>query len=173
MRESFGNQSTFWTLRRARQTQNHSLSRSLVTLSTRPKPWIRNSKSQVLPSEDEFPYTIRLESLITESCGSSSMASVCGGSLALFNAVRKSKRPTPILPAARPLPWTFRPESEGEFRRPGGGAALKRVSARARPLPRRAPARSLAQHLFNLEIILDTRRGRSRGYSGRITAREC
>ncbi|KAJ1467561.1 ribosomal protein S5 domain 2-type protein, partial [Baffinella frigidus] len=40
----------------------------------------------VLPSEEEFPYTIRLESLITESCGSSSMASVCGGSLALFNA---------------------------------------------------------------------------------------
>jgi polyribonucleotide nucleotidyltransferase len=39
-----------------------------------------------LPSEKEFPYTIRLESLVTESHGSSSMASVCGGSLALMDA---------------------------------------------------------------------------------------
>ena len=30
-----------------------------------------------VPGEDEFPYTLRVESLITESCGSSSMASVC------------------------------------------------------------------------------------------------
>jgi len=40
----------------------------------------------VIPSEDEFPYTIRLESLITESCGSSSMGSVCAGCLALYDA---------------------------------------------------------------------------------------
>lgn len=40
----------------------------------------------VLPTEDEFPYTIRVESLITESHGSSSMASVCGGCLALMDA---------------------------------------------------------------------------------------
>jgi len=40
----------------------------------------------VVPSEEEFPYSIRLESLITESCGSSSMASVCGGCLALYDA---------------------------------------------------------------------------------------
>lgn len=39
-----------------------------------------------LPSETEFPYTIRLESQIMESNGSSSMASVCGGSLALMDA---------------------------------------------------------------------------------------
>lgn len=39
-----------------------------------------------LPSEDDFPYTIRVESTITESNGSSSMASVCGGSLALQDA---------------------------------------------------------------------------------------
>jgi polyribonucleotide nucleotidyltransferase len=39
-----------------------------------------------LPSEAEFPYSIRVESLITESHGSSSMASVCGGSLALMDA---------------------------------------------------------------------------------------
>ncbi|MCH9633886.1 MAG: Polyribonucleotide nucleotidyltransferase [Chlamydiae bacterium] len=39
-----------------------------------------------LPSKTEFPYTIRLESQIMESNGSSSMASVCGGSLALMDA---------------------------------------------------------------------------------------
>ncbi|XP_026414367.1 probable polyribonucleotide nucleotidyltransferase 1, chloroplastic [Papaver somniferum] len=40
----------------------------------------------ILPSEDDFPYTIRVESNITESNGSSSMASVCGGCLALQDA---------------------------------------------------------------------------------------
>ena len=40
----------------------------------------------VLPSADEFPYTIRVVSEITESNGSSSMASVCGTSLALMDA---------------------------------------------------------------------------------------
>ncbi|KAH7522759.1 hypothetical protein FEM48_Zijuj07G0172500 [Ziziphus jujuba var. spinosa] len=40
----------------------------------------------ILPSEDDFPYTIRVESTITESNGSSSMASVCGGCLALEDA---------------------------------------------------------------------------------------
>ena len=40
----------------------------------------------VMPSTDEFPYTIRLVSDITESNGSSSMASVCGGCLALMDA---------------------------------------------------------------------------------------
>lgn len=39
-----------------------------------------------MPPEEEFPYTIRVESLITESHGSSSMASVCGGCLALLDA---------------------------------------------------------------------------------------
>jgi polyribonucleotide nucleotidyltransferase len=40
----------------------------------------------ILPSEKSFPYTIRVVSEITESNGSSSMASVCGGSLALMAA---------------------------------------------------------------------------------------
>ncbi len=40
----------------------------------------------VLPSPDKFPYTIRLVSDILESNGSSSMATVCGGSLALMDA---------------------------------------------------------------------------------------
>ncbi len=40
----------------------------------------------VLPPEDTFPYTIRVVSEVLESNGSSSMATVCGGSLALFDA---------------------------------------------------------------------------------------
>jgi polyribonucleotide nucleotidyltransferase len=40
----------------------------------------------VMPSQAEFPYTVRLVSEITESNGSSSMASVCGSSLALMDA---------------------------------------------------------------------------------------
>ncbi len=39
-----------------------------------------------LPNQESFPYTIRLESNITESNGSSSMASVCGGCLSLMDA---------------------------------------------------------------------------------------
>jgi polyribonucleotide nucleotidyltransferase len=48
----------------------------------------------VLPSKDEFPYTIRVVSEITESNGSSSMASVCGASLALMDAGVPMKRAT-------------------------------------------------------------------------------
>ncbi|NLX14507.1 MAG: polyribonucleotide nucleotidyltransferase [Phycisphaerales bacterium] len=44
------------------------------------------SLASVLPNADDFPYTIRLVSEITESNGSSSMASVCGGTLALMDA---------------------------------------------------------------------------------------
>ncbi len=44
------------------------------------------SLEAVLPSPDEFPYTIRLVSDVMESNGSSSMASVCGGTLALMDA---------------------------------------------------------------------------------------
>ena len=44
------------------------------------------SLKPILPSSDEFPYTVRIVSEITESNGSSSMASVCGGSLAMMNA---------------------------------------------------------------------------------------
>ncbi len=45
----------------------------------------------VLPSQEEFPYTIRVVSEITESNGSSSMATVCGTSLALMQAGVKTK----------------------------------------------------------------------------------
>lgn len=40
----------------------------------------------IVPDVDDFPYTIRVESTITESDGSSSMASVCGGCLAMMDA---------------------------------------------------------------------------------------
>ena len=47
----------------------------------------------LLPSKDDFPYTIRLVSEITESNGSSSMATVCGSSLALMDAGVPMARP--------------------------------------------------------------------------------
>ncbi|NEX94337.1 polyribonucleotide nucleotidyltransferase [Caulobacter sp. 17J65-9] len=47
----------------------------------------------MLPAADEFPYTVRLVSEITESNGSSSMATVCGSSLALMDAGVPLKRP--------------------------------------------------------------------------------
>ncbi|HLN07425.1 MAG TPA: polyribonucleotide nucleotidyltransferase, partial [Xanthobacteraceae bacterium] len=48
----------------------------------------------VLPQQHEFPYTIRVVSEITESNGSSSMATVCGASLALMDAGVPLRRPT-------------------------------------------------------------------------------
>jgi len=47
----------------------------------------------VLPAATDFPYTIRLVSEITESNGSSSMASVCGGSLSMMDAAVPLKAP--------------------------------------------------------------------------------
>lgn len=46
-----------------------------------------------VPNRETFPYTIRMESHITESNGSSSMASVCGGCLAMMDAGVPIKRP--------------------------------------------------------------------------------
>tara|TARA_R110002167_G_scaffold15727_10_gene62465 strand:- start:13794 stop:15893 length:2100 start_codon:yes stop_codon:yes gene_type:complete len=53
----------------------------------------RRGIQAMMPSQDEFPYTIRIVSEITESNGSSSMASVCGASLALMDAGVPVKRP--------------------------------------------------------------------------------
>ena len=53
----------------------------------------RRGLAAVLPTEDEFPYTIRMVSEITESNGSSSMASVCVGSLAMMAAGVPLKAP--------------------------------------------------------------------------------
>ncbi|HBL29332.1 MAG TPA: polyribonucleotide nucleotidyltransferase [Acidobacteria bacterium] len=46
----------------------------------------RRALLPVLPHEDDFPYTIRVVSDILESNGSSSMATICGGSLAMYDA---------------------------------------------------------------------------------------
>jgi polyribonucleotide nucleotidyltransferase len=51
------------------------------------------SISQVLPANDKFPYTIRIVSEVLESNGSSSMATVCGSSLALMDAGVQIKSP--------------------------------------------------------------------------------
>jgi polyribonucleotide nucleotidyltransferase len=53
----------------------------------------RRGVAAVLPTADEFPYAIRVVSEITESNGSSSMASVCGTSLALMDAGVPVKAP--------------------------------------------------------------------------------
>ncbi|MEC8917917.1 MAG: polyribonucleotide nucleotidyltransferase [Pseudomonadota bacterium] len=53
----------------------------------------RRGIQAMLPSEADFPYTIRVVSEITESNGSSSMASVCGSSLALMDAGVPIKAP--------------------------------------------------------------------------------
>ena len=53
----------------------------------------RRALKAILPGADKFPYTIRIVSDITESNGSSSMASVCGGSLALMDAGVPIKAP--------------------------------------------------------------------------------
>ncbi|MGB8331966.1 MAG: polyribonucleotide nucleotidyltransferase, partial [Polyangiales bacterium] len=49
--------------------------------------------TKVLPSHEDFPYTMRIVSEITESNGSSSMATVCGGSLAMMDAGVPIKAP--------------------------------------------------------------------------------
>ncbi|MEN8108415.1 MAG: polyribonucleotide nucleotidyltransferase [Pseudomonadota bacterium] len=46
----------------------------------------RRGVSAVMPNQEDFPYTIRIVSEITESNGSSSMASVCGSSLSMMDA---------------------------------------------------------------------------------------
>ena len=53
----------------------------------------RRGIAALLPDQEAFPYTMRLVSEITESNGSSSMASVCGSSLALMDAGVPIKRP--------------------------------------------------------------------------------
>jgi polyribonucleotide nucleotidyltransferase len=53
----------------------------------------RRSLAAMVPSKDEFPYTIRVVSEIMESNGSSSMASVCGGTLSMLHAGVPMKKP--------------------------------------------------------------------------------
>jgi polyribonucleotide nucleotidyltransferase len=53
----------------------------------------RRSLAAMVPTKDQFPYTIRVVSEIMESNGSSSMASVCGGTLAMLHAGVPMKKP--------------------------------------------------------------------------------
>ncbi len=53
----------------------------------------RRSLEAMIPSKEDFPYTIRVVSEILESNGSSSMASVCGGTLAMLHAGVPMKKP--------------------------------------------------------------------------------
>ncbi len=53
----------------------------------------RRGLRPVLPATSEYPYTIRIESEITESNGSSSMATVCGGAMAMLHAGVPLQRP--------------------------------------------------------------------------------
>lgn len=53
----------------------------------------RRALEAVLPDESEFPYTLRIVSEITESNGSSSMATVCGGCMSLMDAGVPIKKP--------------------------------------------------------------------------------
>jgi len=68
----------------------------------------------LLPSKDSFPYTIRVVSEITESNGSSSMASVCGASLALMDA-------------GVPLPRSVAGIAMGLIKEPGAFAVLSDI----------------------------------------------
>jgi polyribonucleotide nucleotidyltransferase len=54
---------------------------------------VKKGIKSLIPSKKDFPYVIRIVSEITESNGSSSMASVCGASLALMDAGVKIKKP--------------------------------------------------------------------------------
>ena len=60
-------------------TSWHARTRSAHAHSTHP-PHVAGTLVRTRANTNRFPYTIRLESLITESCGSSSMGSVCAGS---------------------------------------------------------------------------------------------
>ena len=55
--------------------------------------WQSGRLKPVIPGKDEFPYTLRIVSEILESNGSSSMATVCGGTLALLDAGVPIKEP--------------------------------------------------------------------------------
>ena len=53
----------------------------------------RRGVQAVMPTQEDFPYTVRVVSEITESNGSSSMASVCGSSLSMMDAGVPLKAP--------------------------------------------------------------------------------
>ena len=94
----------------------------------------------IRPKAEEFPYTIRVVSEITESNGSSSMATVCGTSLALMDAGVPLKRPVAgiamgLILEGETLRRALRhPRRRGSPRRHGlqGGRHRPRASPRSR-----------------------------------------
>ena len=48
------------------------------------EPWLEKALEPMVPAFEDFPYTIRIVADILESNGSSSMASVCGGTLCMM-----------------------------------------------------------------------------------------
>jgi hypothetical protein len=90
----------------------------------------------ILPSPEEFPYTIRVVSDITESNGSSSMASVCGGCLALMDAGVPIRAPAPASPSAASPTTTTRTSSSSPT------SSAKRTSSATWTSRSPAPARA-------------------------------
>ena len=89
----------------------------------------------MLPTEEDFPYTIRVVSDILESNGSSSMATVCGGTLALMDAGVPIKAP---VAGHRDGPGEGRRPPPGAHRHPGRRRPLRRHGLQGRR--HRAPA---------------------------------
>jgi polyribonucleotide nucleotidyltransferase len=94
----------------------------------------------LLPTEEEFPYTVRIVSDILESNGSSSMASVCGGAMALMDAG------VPLKAAGRRRRDGPRDERAvrqvgGAQRHRGRGRSLRRHGLQGRRHARRASRR--------------------------------
>ena len=94
----------------------------------------------VLPAKDEFPYTLRLMSEMLESNGSSSMASVCGSTLALMDAgvpIREARRrrrdgPDPQRRQVHASSPTFRASKTRSARWTSKSRAPRRASPRSR-----------------------------------------
>ncbi len=76
------------------KTKNRPTSTTTTASTINPPPSFCAERAllPVVPQEEEFPYTIRVESTITESNGSSSMASVCGGCLSMLDAGEGRRR---------------------------------------------------------------------------------
>jgi len=99
----------------------------------------------MLPGEESFPYTIRVVSDILESNGSSSMATVCGGCLALMDAGVPLKAPVADGHGLRRLPGVDgcgrSPEGSGGGHRHGPGEGRREVRHPHRHRGRRGPLR--------------------------------
>ncbi len=98
------------------------------------------SLREMLPAEEGFPYTIRIVSDILESNGSSSMATVCGGTLALMDAGVPIKSPVAGVAMGLVMDGDRAP---GPHRHRGRGRPLRRhgLQGRRHPRPGSPPCR--------------------------------